>query len=46
MGMKFYILLPEIRPNNQDYEFLGSIFDSPIPDGEKMKQIGSEATYL
>ena len=46
MGMKFYILLPEIRPNNQDYEFLGSIFDSPIPDGEKMKQIGSEARRL
>lgn len=46
MGMKFYILLPEIRPNNQDYEFLGSIFDSPIPDGEKMKQIGSESRRL
>ena len=46
MGMKFYILLPEIRPNNQGYEFLGSIFDSPIPDGEKMKQIGSEARRL
>lgn len=46
MGMKFYILLPEIRPHNQGYEFHSSIFDSPIPDGEEMKQIGTEARRL
>ena len=46
MGMKFYFLLPEIRPNNQDDELQGSIFDSSVPDGEKMKQIGAEARRL
>ena len=46
MGMKFYFLLPEIRPNNQDYELQGSIFDSSVPDGEKMKQIALESRRL
>lgn len=46
MGMKFYFLLPEIRPNNQDYEFNCGIFDSSIPDGKKLEQIGSEARKL
>lgn len=46
MGMKFYFLLPEIRPNNQLYKFHGGIFDTSIPDGKKLKQIGSEAKKL
>lgn len=46
MGMKFYFLLPEIRPNNQANQFYGGIFDSVIPDGEELMQIGSEARKL
>lgn len=44
--MKFYFLLPEIRPNNQANQFYGGIFDSVIPDGEELMQIGSEARKL
>ena len=44
--MKFYFLLPEIRPNNQANQFYGGIFDSVIPDGEELMQIGSDARKL